>query len=120
MYFHAVPSVPPSEVTGHVLSSTIISFTWLEPPDIHQNGIIVYYEVQVLENETGILWTFFAVDNNINIASLHPYYDYIGIVAAHTIVGVGPFSAAVSVQTDQAGLFTKCSVILLLYFCFCS
>ena len=107
MYFHTVPSASPSEVIGHALSSTIISFTWLEPPDIHQNGVIQYYEVRVVENKTGIHWTFFAVDNNINIASLHPYYDYIGIVAAHTTVGRGPFSAAVSVQTDQAGLFIQ-------------
>jgi receptor-type tyrosine-protein phosphatase Q len=97
-----VPSAPPSEVIGHALSSTIISFTWLEVPDIHKNGIILYYEVRVVENETGILWTFFAVNKDINIASLHPYYNYVGTVTAHTTVGAGPFSAAVSVQTDQA------------------
>ena len=102
-----VPSAPPTEVNGHSLSSTVISFTWLELPYIHQNGIILYYEVQVIENETDILWTFFAVNKDINIASLHPYYNYIGTVAAHTIVGIGPFSAAVSVQTDQAGLFIQ-------------
>ena len=106
-YFHTVPSAPPSEVIGHALSSTIISFTWLEVPDIHKNGIILYYEVRVVENETGIFWTFFAVNKDINIASLHPYYNYIGTVAAHTTVGAGPFSAAVSVQTDQAGLFIQ-------------
>ena len=85
----------------------ISSFTWLELPDIDKNGIILYYEIQVVEYETGILWTYFTVTRDINIASLHPYYNYIGTVAAHTIVGSGPFSSAVSVQTDQAGLFTQ-------------
>ena len=104
---HIVPSAPPSEVTGHALSSTIISITWLELPDIHKNGIILYYEVKVVENETGTLWTFFAVNMDINIASLHPYNSYICTVSAYTIVGSGPFSAAVSVRTDQAGLFVQ-------------
>ena len=117
--FNTVPDAPPSEVTGHALSSTIILLTWLEPPDRHQNGLILYYEVQVVENETGILWTFFAVDNNINIASLHPYYTYVWTVAAHTIVGVGPFSTAISVQTYQAGLFIQYIETILSFICLC-
>lgn len=60
--------------------------------------------MQVVENETGILWTFFAVNKEISIGSLHPHYNYICIVAAYTTIGIGPFSAAVSVQTNEAGL----------------
>ena len=83
-------------------------------PDIHKNGIILYYEVQVIENETGILWTFFAVNKHAIIAALHPYYNYIGTVAAQTIVGIGPFSAPISVQTEQAGLSIQSIFRLLL------
>ena len=120
IYLHTVPSVSPSDVTGYALSSTIISFTWLELPDLHQNGIILYYEIQIVEYETGMLSTYFTVAKDINIASLHPYYNYTGTVAAYTIVGSGPFSAAVSVQTDQAGLFNILILGLLLsLFCFC-
>ena len=59
--------------TADVRSATLIEFTWLAPPPIEQNGIITYYVVKILEIETEILWTFFAVDEDISIGSLHPY-----------------------------------------------
>ena len=59
--------------------------------------------VKVREIESSILWTFFAVDEDISIGSLHPYYYYECTVAAHTTVGTGPYSAAIRVQTEEAG-----------------
>ena len=104
--FSLVPSAAPTFVTGDVQSSSVVVFTWLDPPSIDQNGIIQYYLVKVHEIETGILWTFFAVDQDISIGSLHPYYYYDCTVAAHTIVGTGPYSAAIRVQTEEAGQST--------------
>ena len=98
-----VPSAPPTSVFGDVQSSTFAVFTWLEPPSIDQNGIIQYYVVKIHEIESGILWTFFAVDEDISIVSLHPYYYYECTVAAHTTVGTGPYSAPIRVQTEEAG-----------------
>jgi len=50
------------------------------------------------------MWTFVSVAAQINIGSLHPYYNYECKVAAHTIAGTGPYTGAVIVQTHEAGL----------------
>ena len=101
--YFSVPSAPPSLVTGDVQSSTFVVLTWLAPPDIDQNGIILYYVVKVHEIESGNLRTFFAVDEDISIDSLHPYYYYDCTVTARTIIGTGPYSEAIQVQTEEAG-----------------
>ena len=98
-----MPSAPPNNVTGYVESSTLVMFAWLAPPLIDQNGVIQYYVVKLLEVETGALWTFFAVEEDINIGSLHPYYNYECTVAAHTVIGTGPHSIAITVLTEEAG-----------------
>ncbi len=97
-----VPTAPPQLVSGISRSSTFITFTWSPPPALEVNGLIRYYIVQVTERHTSRTWTFFAVDNNIHIGSLHPYYLYDCTIAAYTI-DVGPYSSAITVQTDQAG-----------------
>ena len=60
----------------------------------------------VSEQETGRFWTFFAVDEDINLASLHPFFNYECQVAAFTI-GSGPYTSSVTVQTYEAGKFSK-------------
>ena len=78
-------------------------FTWVAPPAIDHNGIITYYVVKLHEIETDIVWTFFAVDEDISIGSLHPFYYYDCTVAASTSAGTGPRSTAIRVQMDEAG-----------------
>ena len=104
MYCCSVPSSPPTSVTGDVQSSTLVVFSWLPPPTIDHNGVINYYVVRIREIETNTLWTFFAVDEDISVGSLHPFYYYDCTVAAHTSVGRGPFSTAIRVQTEEAGM----------------
>lgn len=101
--FCAEPSSPPSNVSGDVRSSTLVVFTWITPAVIDHNGVITYYVVKLREIETAITWTFFAVDEDINIGSLHPFYHYKCTIAASTSVGSGPSSTAVTVQMEEAG-----------------
>ena len=75
---------------------------WSPPPPLDVNGLLRYYIVEVTERYTSRSWTFFAVDDDIHIGSLHPYYYYDCVVAAYTI-SAGPFSQTVSVLTDQDG-----------------
>ena len=72
----AAPSSPPQSVSGVAQSTTVLLFTWLPPPPIHINGIILYYEVDLREIETGQRWTFFALGDDLSLGSLHPYYTY--------------------------------------------
>lgn len=78
----------------------MISLWWDEPPFIHQNGIIQYYIVHILEMQTGRFWTFYSVDSTLLVGGLHPYYVYECNVAAIT-VRTGPF-ATVTIRTKEA------------------
>ena len=85
-------------MSGVAQSPTVLSFTWLPPPPVDINGIILYYEVDLMEIETGQTWTFFSLGDDIRLGSLHPYFTYQCEVAAHT-VGRGPFSDAFQLKT---------------------
>ena len=97
-----VPTAPPQRISGIARSSTLVTFMWAPPPPLEVNGLLRYYIVEVTERHTSRSWTFFAVDNDIHIGSLHPYYYYDCVVAAYTI-STGPFSQTLSVLTDQDG-----------------
>ncbi len=101
-FFLSGPSSAPQSVHGVFHSSTAIRFSWSSPPPLDINGVIKYYVVEVTERRTGKSWTFFAVKLVTYISSLHPYYLYDCVVAAHTI-GTGPFSKTVTIQTDEQG-----------------
>ena len=99
LLFHlAAPSSPPQSVSGVARSTTVLFFTWLPPPPLDINGIILYYEVDLREIETGQRWTFTALRDDLRLGSLHPYFTYQCKVAAHT-VGRGPFSDPFQLKT---------------------
>ena len=77
-------------------------FFWSPPPPLDVNGAIHYYTVEMVERYTSRQWTFIAVDTNLHVGSLHPYYYYDFNVSATTI-GVGPFSTRYSVLTLPEG-----------------
>ena len=93
-----VPTAPPQNVRGSALSSSLIMLEWSPPPPLETNGAVRYYTVEAVERHTGREWTFFAVDADLHIGSLHPYYYYDFNVSATTI-GMGPFSTVYSVLT---------------------
>lgn len=93
---------PPQNISGSALSSSLIMLFWFPPPPRDINGAIRYYTVQAVERHTGRQWTFFAVDADLHIGSLHPYYFYDFNVSATTI-GSGPTSLVYSVLTLPEG-----------------
>ena len=96
------PSAPPWSLSGIAISSTVLTLTWSSPPLIDINGIIRNYVIRIRERETSRVWILQATNSNVNITSLHPYYNYECEVAAHTIA-TGPYTDPVSVQTMEAG-----------------
>ncbi len=95
-----VPTAPPQNVSGSALSSSLIMLQWSTPPPLDINGIIRHYTVSAVERHTGRQWTFFAIDPDLHVGSLHPFYYYDFNVSA-TTVGPGPFSSRYSILTDQ-------------------
>lgn len=76
---------------------------WSPPPLIDRNGVILYYESQITEVETGQTQMLTSSQLNVSFESLHPHYNYQCKVAAHTAAGTGPYSDVQLVQTHSAG-----------------
>ena len=87
------------------MSSTIITLFWDPPPADAQNGIITQYRINITEVETGRFFTLFSATTTVNVTTLHPYYTYNCVIAAATMIGVGPYTSVITVVTLQDGKF---------------
>ena len=100
----SAPSATPSAV--HVIPGSVSSMgflvAWDEPQLEHQNGIIDHYVISVIETETDNATLYTSVSLTFTLQNLHPFYNYELSIAAFT-VGMGPFSQAINVTTDQEG-----------------
>ena len=105
----AVPSSPPLNSSGQVLSSSTLSITWQPPAPEGQNGVIVSYTVRLIERPTNITFTYQRGGSHteVFITNLHPHYEYSCLVAAGTSVGLGPFSAPFILTTHQDGEYVN-------------
>ena len=115
--FPIAPSAAPQSPTGSALSSDTITLEWDPPPTVDINGEIEYYVVEVDEVYTGRMWTFHAVDDHINIASLHAYYVYRCRIATFTIA-LGPYTSYYDVYSGEKGNLAVilCSIKLVVYY----
>lgn len=85
-------------------NQSTIFISWSPPVVSFQNGVIRNYTINVINNETGGS-EFFVVNNNkttLIVNNLKPFSVYFISVAAST-VGVGPFTAFVSVTLPEGG-----------------
>lgn len=90
----------PENVIGSVINSTSIEFSWDPPATVPQGGYLVEYRVRLIETDTENVITMIATKTSLKLSSLHPYYVYSFSVAA---VGIGPYSTAITVTTDEDG-----------------
>lgn len=65
------------------------------------NGIIREYQLIITELETGRSFVRHTMEIELVISHLHPYYNYVCVVAAVT-VEVGPYSENTTVLTLQS------------------
>ena len=90
------------------MSSHSLSVTWLPPPVEMQNGIIRYYIINILEEETMKQSVFNTANNStlLPLDMLHPYYTY-GINISAVTLGIGPFSIMKNIQMPETGVFCR-------------
>ncbi len=101
---HSEPHSPPTDVTYTDVGTRTVTISWNPPVFEDQNGVILYYQLIILQSQ-------FDIDNFIiNTSSLiysgtdlEEYNDYTFMVAAATGVGLGPFSTPQSFMTLEAG-----------------
>ncbi|XP_022247937.1 tyrosine-protein phosphatase Lar-like isoform X3 [Limulus polyphemus] len=102
-----LPGAPPQHIHGSAVSSRSLRITWLPPPVDQQNGQITYYKIKYLKAstsndpkkarqiQTGPDERSFIIDG------LEKWTKYYIWVLAGTVVGDGPLSAPLIVQTDE-------------------
>ena len=96
-----MPTGPPQNFTVSVNTSRSLTLYWTPPLPLEANGIVTDYTINVTSS-IGI--NSFQIGSNANtytLTSLRPYVRYTCLVAAHTIIGQGPFSIRLAVTTPE-------------------
>ena len=107
IFYFPVPASPPDNVMVTVVSSTDIRVAWAMVPAIHQNGIIIVYEVQYepLETFGGQIETMTvnvtAPEISELLVSLEEFVNYTISVRAYTSQGAGPYSVGMTAMTQE-------------------
>ena len=99
------PTAPPLSLTVNSESSTSLSLQWLPPPEDGRNGIIIAYSVNITRISNGDSIEFTDIqDLYLIVESLRPYTQYSCSVAAHTVIGMGPYSIPLLALTNEDGM----------------
>lgn len=113
---YLAPSSSPTHVRLTSVSSDTFTLYWDPPPYEYQNGVIQYYNICVVEVESGLVSHYISYTFYLSLSSLHPAYTYYCSIAAYT-VALGPFSIDFNVTTDEEGIVmhnaktSKCAVL---------
>ena len=79
---------------------------WTAPDSIYHNGIIRFYVLIFVEQETGTNFTLTSTSTRLIVTTLHPFYTYNVTIAAVTI-SPGPFSEHLVFMTLEDGKFVS-------------
>ena len=102
---NTVPTAPPENLQLFPQDPRTLLLTWQPPVDEHGNGIITGYVINITETETETQFQLVTEQTSIIVDSLHPFYTYSCIVAAKTVIGIGPFTVEVDVEMPEAGRY---------------
>ena len=76
---------------------------WTLPKLASRNGEIVSYTINVSVVESEEMFQYITNTTELELLALRPYHTYVFTVAASTIIGEGPFSSNVTIQTPEDG-----------------
>ena len=106
------PETPPVDCEATAIGSTVIMIIW--SPPVMPNGIITNYNVSYVPGQS-LSTAEYSTDGNVSVdignndttyvvSNLRRATDYYVAIAAHTIVGIGPYSSDnCTVQTMEDG-----------------
>ena len=106
------PETPPVNCKATAISSTAIMLTW--SPPVMPNGIITNYNISYVPGRS-LSTADYSTDGNVSVAignnntvyvvsNLRRATIYYVAIAAHTMVGIGPYSSDnCTVQTMEDG-----------------
>ena len=95
---------PPTDVRGHVTSSTSAFVQWTAVPPAEQNGTILSYTVTYMALPDGNLQTKIvsAPTTRVTLTGLNEYTNYSITVFASNVYGNGKSSEPIFVFTDES------------------
>ena len=79
IFLSPAPSAPPAVITLDMHNSSALLATWQDVPLIHQNGIILGYQIQLQQEEGGpIVWnvTLGSNDTSFHFTDLSIFQNY--------------------------------------------
>ena len=85
-----------------MVTSTSLTLNWNPPGFDKVNGVIIYYQIIVIEVETGYTYNYTSYSTTLSLTQLHPAYTYQCSIAAYT-VALGPYSEPFNVTTAEDG-----------------
>ena len=94
------PTGPPLNLTASNVSPDSILLSWDPPSADEQNGEIILYYINIVEefsSDGGAQLT--SHTNSLEITNLNPFTTYFIEAAAATLVGTGPFTTSITVTT---------------------
>ncbi len=106
--FTVVPSGYPVSLRATSISPRKVHLAWSPPPTELTNGIITNYMVTVIGVQSNENYTVETSTAQYNVTTL-PYTSYMFSVSANTIVGSGPISPQLVIETPEE---SKCSLSL--------
>lgn len=92
------------DVESSNIGQRVATISWLPPPFQDQNGIILYYQLVLSQNQfdiSDIIVNSYALSHTVS--TLEEYTEYAYMVAAATSVGLGPFSFPMLLMTLPTG-----------------
>lgn len=101
-FSYLAPTSAPLTPMAVVRDSRTIVCSWSPPPAEHHNGIIVEYQVNITEVNTGLVFIRVSTTTSLEITSLHPDYTYQWTVTAVT-VEAGPYTSVSNIRTPADG-----------------
>ncbi len=93
--FSSEPSGPPTRETVTFVNESMITFSWSPPEPELQNGVIIHYHVCIREYGPESTCTRATQippsdENSYTYSGLNPNKEYIVVIKAATVVGLGP------------------------------
>ena len=114
MYVYIVcisgPSGFPTDIQATAVSSTTIRVEWNNVEEAERNGNITHFEIIISEslsaavNESNISVQVSWKDRDFVFEDLEEFTEYNVFLRAFTVVGPGPFSPHLGVQTLEDGV----------------
>ena len=99
-----MPSNTPQNITIFLLNATSAEIHWDPPPFEERNGIIQFYTLFITEVDTSRVIEQLRTENtSATLQRFRPFRAYQFVVAANTIVGLGPFSNPAIFQMPESG-----------------